>query len=190
MKCHIIKGFVQKAKTEKYLGYPEKSHLLQVFHCLGEDGAKFIHHALGFCGDYDFAETQRHINKYTAPNAIGCKRLCERFGNIGKCACNFSNERIYATPIIHARRVKADCFMPAAPKDSIGHFRGKTPERKAEDALSGLLELNKKQYEIQEQQKIFRGQINSLFERGNISEFQTPQGLLIKTDDGIFIKVG
>jgi hypothetical protein len=97
---------------------------------------------------------------------------------------------MYATPIIHAIRVKADCFTPSSPKDNIGHFRGRTPESRAEDALSGLLDLNKKAYEIREQQNIFKGQIESLFERNNIHEFQTPQGLLVKTDDGLFIKVG
>jgi len=58
------------------------------------------------------------------------------------------------------------------------------------DALSAIIELNKKQFEISEQQKIMKGQIEDLFERTNTREFQTPQGLMIKTDDGIFLKVG
>jgi hypothetical protein len=53
-----------------------------------------------------------------------------------------------------------------------------------------LLELNKKQYELAQQQEIFRGQIEDLFARTNTRELQTPQGLLVKTDEGLFIKVG
>lgn len=189
-KCHIINAIVYKAKTEKYLGYPDKTTLLQIFHCLGkDDGAKFIHYILSFCSDYDYAETQRHINKYPAPGPVGCKKLSERYDSKNKCLCNFSQEKIYPSPIIHALRVKGDCFTPNTPKDNIGHFKAKTPQHKAEDALSSLLSLNKKAYEIQEQQNIFKGQIDNLFERIDTCEIQTPHGLLIKNDGGIFIKV-
>jgi len=188
--CHIINMIVKKSKMEKYLGYSDKTTLLQIFHCLGKDGAKYIHHVLGLCTDYDYAETQRHINKYPAPGPVGCKKLSERYDDKSKCICNFSQEKLYPTPIIHALRIKNDCFIPNTPKDNIGHFKSKTPKRKAEDALSALFTLNKKAYEIQEQQNIFRGQIESLFDRTNAYEIQTPHGLLIKNDDGIFIKVG
>jgi len=189
-KCHIANTIINKANTEKYLGYPDKTTLLQIFHCLGSDGAQFIHHVLSFCSDYDYAETQRHISKYSAPGPVGCRKLSERYDNKNKCICNFSQEKIYPTPIIHALRVKINCFTPNTPKDNIGHFKAKTPKHKAEDALSSLLTLNKKAYEIQEQQNIFKGQIENLFDRINASEIQTPQGMLIKNDDGIFIKVG
>ena len=189
-KCHIIRTIVEKAKEERYLNFPEKTHLLQIFHCLGKDGAKFIHHALSHCDDYDFAETQRRINRYGVNNPVGCKKLGERFGDVTLCLCNFSQEKMYPTPVIHALRVDSECFKPTAPKDNIGHFKAKNPKDKAVDALSAIIELNKKQYEISEQQKILKGQIEDLFERTNTLELQTPQGLLIKTDDGIFIKVG
>ncbi|GHU52389.1 hypothetical protein AGMMS49975_08060 [Clostridia bacterium] len=187
--CHIVNAIVCKAKTQNYLTYSEKFHILQIFHCLDDDGTKFIHYVLGLCEDYDYAETQRRITKYGVPNPVGCKKLCERFGGVNKCVCNFSNDKIYPTPIIHAKHIKPDCFTPSVPKDVVGHFKSKTIEHKAEDALSGLLQLNRKAYEIREQQNIFKGQIESLFERGNVKEFQTPQGLLIKTDGGLFIKV-
>jgi len=189
-KCHIVRTIVEKAKTQKYLGYPDKSTLLQLFHCLGKDGAAFIHNTLGYCTDYDYAETERHIRKYSAPNPIGCRKLCERTGNNDKCTCSFINDSMYPSPIIHAKRIKDDCFTLSKPQDSIGHFRSKTKEHRAVDALSSLIELNKKEYEIREQQSVFKGQIEQLFDRNNSREFQTPQGLLIKNDDGIFIKVG
>jgi retron-type reverse transcriptase len=189
-KCRVVKEIAEKAKTQKHIDFAEKSHLLQIFHCLGDEGAKFIHHILSLCEEYDYAETQRRIKKYKAPNPIGCKKLCDRVGNAEQCICNFTKDKLYPTPIIHAMRVTPDCFKPSAPQDNIGHFKGKTPEHKAEDALTGLLELNKKAYEIREQQNIFKGQIESLFERNNLTEFQTPQGLLVKTNDGLFIKVG
>jgi len=189
-KCHIVSAIANKAKSERYLGYPDKTTMLQIFHCLGKDGENFIHHILSFCSDYDYAETQRYIRKYTAPGPVGCKKLSERYEGKDKCVCNFSQEKIYPTPIIHALRVKADCFIPNTPADNIGHFKAKTPQNKAEDALSSLLTLNKKAYEIQEQQNIFKGQIESLFERTNTSEFLMPHGLLVKNDNGIFIKIG
>jgi len=189
--CGIVKIIVFKAKAEKYLGYPDKTTLLQIFHCLGKDGEHFIHHTLSNCLDYDYAETQRHINKYSAPGPVGCKKLSDRYDDKCKCVCNFSQDKtIYPTPIIHALRVKSDCFIPNTPKDHIGHFKGKTPKHKAEDAISSLLTLNKKAFEIQAQQGIFKGQIENLFDKMGIIEIQTPHGLLVKNNDGIFIKVG
>ena len=189
-KCYIIREIVEKAEAEHYLGFPEKTCLLQVFHCLGKDGADFIHHVLTSCADYDYAETQRRINKYGVNNPLGCKKLGERLGDGSRCLCNFSNEKVYPTPIIHALRVDSNCFKLTAPKDNIGHFKAKNPKDKATDALSAIIQLNMKQYEISEQQKILKGQIEDLFERTNTQELLTPQGLLIKNEDGIFIKVG
>jgi hypothetical protein len=111
-------------------------------------------------------------------------------GSDDSCSCNFTSEKVYPTPIIHALRVDRECFKPMEPKDSIGHFKAKNPKDKATDALGYLIELNKKQYEISQQQEIFRGQIEDLFERTNTRELQTPQGLLVKTDEGLFIKIG
>lgn len=189
-KCHIVRAIMEKAIAKGHLDFGEKTCLLQIFHCLGEAGAKFIHHVLSHCSDYDYAETQRRINKYGVNNPLGCKKLCERIGGHDGCACNFTAEKIYPTPIIHALRVDRECFKPTGPKDNIGHFKAKNPKDKATDALTYLIELNKKQYEITQQQDIFKGQIEDLFERTNTRELQTPQGLLIKTDDGLFIKVG
>ena len=190
-KCGVVNSIVKKAKTAKHLSFAEKTHLLQIFHCLDEAGAKFIHHVLSNCDDYDYAETQRRIDRYSGYNPVGCKKLRERVGDDGtRCLCNFSMEKMYPTPIIHAIRVDSDCFKPALPKDSIGHFKARNPKDKAVDALSAIMELNKKQYEIQEQQKILKSQIEDLFERSNTRELLTPQGLMVKTDDGIFLKVG
>ncbi|PKM60708.1 MAG: hypothetical protein CVU99_06700 [Firmicutes bacterium HGW-Firmicutes-4] len=189
-KCYIIRLIIQQAKTEHYLSYPDKMTLLQVFHCLGDAGMKYIHYILSFCENYDYATTQNHIRRYKADNPLGCKKLCERFGDNSKCSCKFSAEKMYPTPIIHAQRIQPDCFVLNSPKENIGHFKSHSPKRKAADALSSLMELNKKKYEIEEQQAVFKGQLESLFERSNSYELQTPQGLLVKTDDGIFIKVG
>ncbi|MCL2147274.1 MAG: reverse transcriptase/maturase family protein [Synergistaceae bacterium] len=188
-KCHIISRLVKKAKSEGYLAMQDKMNLLQVFHCLGEDGANFIHNTLSMCSDYDYAETQRRISRYSPNNPIGCKKLCERAGDDTPCFCNFNNEKLYPTPIIHALRVDNECFKPTPPKDNIGHFKAKNPKEKATDAISAIIELNKNQYEISEQKKILKGQIEYLFERDNNRELITPLGLLIKTDDGIFMKV-
>jgi hypothetical protein len=180
---------VEKAAMEQYLDFGEKTHLLQLFHCLGESGAKFIHHVLGNCFDYDYAETQRRINKYGVNNPLGCKKLCERVGSDKGCSCNFTTEELYPTPIIHALRIDPKCFKPTEPKDNIGHFKAKNHKDKATDALGYLIELNKKEYEILQQQEILRGQIEDLFERTNLRELPTPLGLLFKTDEGLFIKV-
>ncbi|UYO61625.1 hypothetical protein LNN31_12620 [Acetobacterium wieringae] len=150
----------------------------------------YIHYVLSFCENYDYATTQNHIKRYKATNPLGCKKLCERFGDNSNCTCNFSAEKIYPTPVIHARRIKPDCFIPNSPKENIGHFRSQSPKQKAADALSTLMDLNKKKYELEEQQAVFKGQLESLFERSNSCELQTPHGLLVKNDDGIFIKVG
>ena len=188
-KCHFVSEIIEKIRCEHYIGLADKTLLLQIFHCLGDEGTKYIHHILSNCSDYDYAETQRRIKNYKVSNPVGCKKICERMGGSDKCACNFTNEKRYPTPIIHALRVDSKCFKPIPLKNNIGHFRAKNPQDKAADALSAILDLNKKLYEITEQKSIFKGQIEDLFDRLNSSEYHTPQGLLIKNDDGIFIKV-
>ena len=188
--CHIIKSIVEKAHTQHFIPYPEKLCLLQIFHCLSQDGSDFIHHILSRCEDYDYTETQTRINKYPSTHPLGCKKLGERIGPIDLCHCNFSKDKLYPTPIIYAKRIAPDCFTPIQPQDHIGHFKKQTPRTRAEDALSALFTLNKKAYEICEQQNIYKGQIEALFQHGTTQEFQTPHGLLIRTEDGIYVKVG
>jgi hypothetical protein len=192
-KCHMVRQFVNKAKQEKYLSYPEKQTLLHIFHCLGEEGQKYLHFVLSCCDDYNYAVTQGHIDRCPAFNPLGCKKLCERFEDTcdrSNCNCNFKNDKLYPTPVIHALRRKPDCMTLQAKGDSIGHFKQLPAKQGAADALSRMLELNKKEYEIKSQRNIVSGQLESLFKRGNITEIQTPQGLLIKNNDGFFIKVG
>ena len=192
-KCHMVRQFVNKARLEKYLSFPEKQTLLHIFHSLGEDGQKYIHWVLSHCSDYNCAVTQGYIDRCRTLNPIGCKKLCERFEDIcdkSKCKCNFSNDKFYPSPVVHALRRKSGCVKLPRKEDSIGHFKQLSPKQGVEETLSRMMDLNKKEYEIKAQQKICNGQLESLFTRNEITEIQTPQGLLIKNDDGFFIKVG
>jgi len=192
-KCHIVAQMVSKAQTENYLSYPEKQTLLHIYHCLGEDGQKYLHWILNHCRDYNYSVTQGFIERCRVIHPIGCKKLSERFDEIydkSKCKCNFSSDKMYSSPVVHALRRKPGCILLPKKEDRIGHFKQLPPKQGVSDALSRLLELNKKEYEIHSQQKICSGQLESLFERNNFTEIQTPQGILIKNEDGFFIKVG
>lgn len=191
--CHIVRSIVDKAKNGKYIGYHERMSLLHVFHCLGEAGEKYLHEVMGYCFNYNAQETQRHIDRCNTVNPIGCKKLAERFEDSygkAKCMCNMANAGMYPSPIVHAKRVKPDCFIMRTVGESVGHFKQTAPKHSAEDAVSQLLQLNKQAYEIRSQQSAYARQVEALFARNDINEIETPHGLLLKTEQGLFIKVG
>ena len=187
-KCHIVSDIVIKAKVQQYLSFAEKTHLLQIFHCLGIEGAAFIHHVLSNCEDYDYAETQRRISRYGVNAPVGCKKLLERIGDDARCICNFSKEMIYPTPIIHALRVDPDCFKLPEQTDNDAHLKEKNPKSREQGVLSSGLELSGKQHKKAKRKKATNTQTEELFERKNSTEIHTPQGILIRTDEGIFIR--
>lgn len=192
-KCHIIRYFVDKAVNEEELGYPEKQTLLHIFHCLGEEGDNYIHKVLSYCTDYNYDITQNYIKKCRVEVPLGCKKLCERFPDICDkklCTCNFSNERLYPTPVIHALRNNPGCYNPDAAKElSKGHFKGGTGKKGIPGLIESLMDINKKQADIAQQQSICKDRINELFKKNNIFEFQTSYGLVVKTEEGIFLKL-
>jgi retron-type reverse transcriptase len=192
-KCHIVKQIVDKAKNEHYIGYHERRTMLHIFHCLGEDGAAYMHHVMGFCIDYDYAVTQKYIDACTCDFPIGCKKITERFDGVidkSKCNCNFHNADMYPSPVIHAKRISPDCYKMPKRNDRIGHFKNASAQERINDSIMRLIELNKKEYEIRNQKKICNGQIENLFSKNAITEMQTPEGLLIKTEDGLFLRIG
>jgi len=193
-KCGIVKNIVDKAKNEKYINYHERMTLLHIFHCLGDDGKKYLHDVMGSCMNYDYAITQKHIDNCNCPNPVGCKKIMERFEGVydkSVCRCNFAGENMYPSPVIHAKRVAPGCFKPTAMEEKVGHPKQfPSRENAAADIVAKLLDLNKKEYEINSQQKICTGQIESLFRKNELTEIQTPQGKLIKTEEGLFLKIG
>jgi hypothetical protein len=192
-KCHVIRQMVDHAKKSHYLGFPEKQSLLHIFHCLGEEGAKYLHWVMSHCDDYDYGITQGYIDRCKGLAPLGCKKLCDRFEDFcdkSKCNCNFTQEKMYPSPVIHALRRKPGCVNLPQKENHIGHFKQTTARQGAEDALSRLLALNKQEYEIKTQKRICNGQLESLFTRNDIKEIETPQGLLIKAEDGFYIKLG
>lgn len=192
-KCGVVKSIVDKAKNEKYINYHERMTILHVFHCLGDEGAKYIHDIMSGCINYDYAITQKFIDGCNGNYPIGCKKIMERFEGVydnSKCHCSFHNENMYPSPVIHAKRVAPNCFKATTMDEKIGHPKQVPTRENATDFIAKLLDLNKKEYEIHSQQKICTGQIESLFKKNEVKEMQTPQGMLIKTEDGLFLKIG
>jgi len=191
-KCHIVRSIVDKAKSNQFIGYHERMALLHVFHCLGQDGADFIHSIMRQCINYSFEVTQNYIDRCNLPYPIGCKKLSDRFEDTcGKngCTCNFTNASMYPSPVIHAVRVLPNCFSLPKQEERTGHFKQAPVKESVDDTLRRLIDLNKKEYELRQQRGICNGQIESLFSRNSLTEIQTPQGLLIKTEEGFFLKV-
>jgi len=192
-KCGVLKSIVDKAKNEKYINYHERLTLLHIFHCLGDDGTKYLHDIMSNCINYDYGVTQKYIDRCDCSNPIGCKKIMERFDGIyskSECRCNFSSENMYPSPIIHAKKVSPNCFKPMTLEEKTGHPKQIPTRENATDFVAKLLELNKKEYELHSQQKICTGQIENLFIKNDLVEIQTPQGKLIKTKDGLFLKIG
>ena len=193
-KCHTIKYLINKAKTENFLSYPEKRVLLYIFKCLGDDGTKYLHKILGYCIDYDYNTTQGYIDRCNISQPIGCKKICELFDGVCDkaccCKCNFKNEKIYPTPLIHAMRQNSSCFKMPVKAESTGHFKRLPVKADINNTLSKVIELNKKSHEINMQKEICKNHLEDLFERNEYTQIDTPYGLLIKNEDGVFIKIG
>lgn len=190
--CHIINHFVNKAKQERFLSYPEKRVLLYIYKCLGDDGAKYLHTILEHCMDYNYHTTQGYIDRCKIQQPMGCKKISELFEDCcdkSGCNCNFKNEKLYPTPLIHALREKRDCFILSEASKNIGHFKKLPPKQDIHETLSKTLTLNKQIHELKTQQKICRQRLEDLFEKNGYMEIETPQGLLIKNDEGMFIKL-
>ena len=191
-KCHMIKHFINKAKHEKYLSHPEKKILLYTYYVLGKEGEKYLHKILSYCMDYSYNITQGYINNCNLKKPVGCRKICDSFEEVcnkSKCKCNFSQEKIYPTPVIHAIRQKKDCFVLKDEEKNIGHFKKLPPKQNLQDILAKIIELNKKSHEINIQKNICKDKLEELFERNAFTEFDTPYGLLIKNPDGFFIKI-
>jgi len=193
-KCHIIKYLINKAKTENFLSYPEKRVLLYIYKCLDDDGISYLHKILRYCIDYNYNTTEGYINRCSISQPIGCKKICEIFEGVcdkSRCGkCNFKNEKIYPTPLIHAIRQKSDCFKIPVKAESTGHFKKLPVKADINNTLSKVIELNKKSHEIHTQQEICKNHLEDLFERNKYTQIDTPYGLLIKNEDGVFIKIG
>lgn len=191
-KCHIVRKLVDKAKSENYLNYQERNTLLCIFHPLGDSGDRYVHNIIKNCVNYDYGVTQKYIGKCNITIPIGCKKLAERFDDIyGKSGCNcvFKEKDIYATPVIHAMHIAPGCYKKPSREETIGHFSPKPDRHSIGDSVSQLLELNRKEYDIHSQQHVFRERIGMLFEKNDITELTTPQGTIIKTENGLFMKL-
>lgn len=97
---------------------------------------------------------------------------------------------MYHSPVIHAKRIEPDCYNLPDLQESLGHFKSSSNQVNMTDAVTTMMVLNKKEYDIHSQQKFCKGQIESLFEKTGLTEISTHQGLLIKTEEGLFIKIG
>lgn len=191
-KCHIVGHLVNKAKTERFLSHPEKRVLLYLYKCLNDEGQRYLHDILSYCIDYDCQITQGYIDRCRIEQPMGCKKICEIFEDVcnkSLCRCNFKNEKIYPTPLIHSIREKRDCFHFSYKKESIGHFKKLPLKEDINETIFRTMSLNKQMYEIKTQQSICKNHLEMLFERNGCQEIETPQGLLIKNEEGFFIKI-
>lgn len=190
-KCHMMKFFIEKAKKEGFLSHPEKRIILYVYSVLGEEGKKYIHSILRNCMDYNEKVTEGYIRNCNIKQPMGCKKICTTFESIcnkKKCAkCNFKKEAIYPTPVIYAMREKKDCFK----FEECSSIRNKNlmPKMRACEVLSKTIEINKKMTELREQKAICKTMLEDIFERNQYLELETPYGLLVKNEDGVFIKI-
>lgn len=193
-KCHIIRYLINKAKTEKFLSYPEKRVLLCIYNCLGNEGTRYLHKILSNCIDYNYNITQGYINRCGIKLPIGCKKVCDAFEGVcdkSHCSkCNFKNEKIYPTPLIHALRQKSDCFKMPDKAENIGHFKKLPIKSDINNTLSRVIELNKKSHELNLQKDICKTHLEDLFAKNEYTQIDTPYGLLIKNEEGVFIKIG
>lgn len=189
-KCHVIAMIVRKAREEQYLSHPEKRILLYLYRPLGEAGERYIHHILKNCLDYDYETTQGYIERSRIDKPMGCKKICEAFYDIDKsqCKCNFSAEKIYPTPLIHAMRIDRECyhFVPFGEEKKQNKISKKISK---DDAVAKMLDINQKLYNLNAQKEIFKSQLVSLFEQNGLEEIETPHGTIIKNQDGLFIKL-
>jgi hypothetical protein len=154
-KCALVRYLINKAKNQQYIGYYERTTLLYVYGCLGEEGHKYIHKIMSYCINYDYGITQKFIDKCNAAIPIGCKKMCERFEDVydkSGCKCDFRSDDMFPSPVIHAMRVDPSCFRLPAKEDQIGHFKQLPIKDDISSTVLRMIDLNKKEYEVKSQQ--------------------------------------
>lgn len=101
-KCAVINWLVKKAKSERHLTFAERKVLLGVFGHL-QGGEKILHDIIRNCADYSPQITDHYISKLKG-TPLGCnkiRRLLFYLEGIVECACAFTENGDYASPVNH-----------------------------------------------------------------------------------------
>lgn len=126
--CEILKHLVNKARDTNYLNHYERICLLYTLTFAGDEGIKYLHTVMGYCLNYDFYHTQRHIDR-RRESPISCARIMEYFFELAEtmCKCKFKlPPHSYPSPVL---------YMLEAEINSVSNqriFPDKKPEKSSE----------------------------------------------------------
>jgi len=191
--CGILRAIARKAAAEGYLNLQEKRAILFSFSCFGEDGRKYIHRVLSKCIDYDYRITEHEVERGAGLHPIGCRKMFTRFEGLypdAPCSCVFPAERMYPSPVCHALAVNPTCYVQPPAEEKLGHLRVASEKTRMEELIAKYAELTRQIAEMRTQESICNEQMDLLFAKNGLTEVDTGQGKVIRTEDGYFLKLG
>ena len=197
--CVALRLLVEKLQNVRHLQHFERVTLLYSFGQLGDEGAEFLHAAIGLCYDYDPEVTNNFIRK-KRPFPISCPRVIEKHGDLmkgGRCACSFQKKfkgEAYPTPLLHVMSER-DLFGEeegresrpkklSAPKAQQVDSKTRQERVELETLLKQFIELRRNLRGVQRSLDSVSDAMSNLFDERKVDSLETSHGLLTRVRRG------
>ena len=188
-RCNLMRYLCQKAKNTGYLTHFERLSILYVFGHLGEDGKQFVHTIMGFTLNYQYAVTDRFINRIPA-KPISCLKLREQYKQITAefgCSCNFRRTKnCYPSPVLHAIKssgdVSDDVTIPTSRSVSKEKEKEVVEELnihiKVQELASRIIDMKKQKRRIDKSIQKTESELEKIYDQAGIDCLEVEMGLL------------
>ncbi|MCL2322818.1 MAG: hypothetical protein FWC47_12035 [Oscillospiraceae bacterium] len=189
--CSIIRYLCFKAKDTAYLTHGERLTLLYVFGHMDEEGGSFLHSIIGLTLNYNYAVTEKFINKIPA-KPISCVKIRDQYKDLTAglgCNCSFKLvKNSYPSPVLHALKEKDDnkITLPVSLVEDLTVEDKKTFEDKlnvpkqTEEFVNNLIELKKKKRALEKEIGLCENQLNQIFDSLKIDSLEASIGTLVR----------
>lgn len=197
-RCNLMRYLCQKAASTGYLSHFERMSVLYVFGHMGDEGKEFVHTVMGFTLNYQYAVTQKFINKLLG-KPVSCVKLREQYKLITAeygCSCNFKRTKdCYPSPVLHAiQNIDDEKSMITAPV-SRSIAKSKEQEvyeeinihKQAEKLAQRIVEMKKQKRGLDKSIRKIETELQKIFDNSRIDCLEISMGLLVrrkKEDNG------
>lgn len=190
-RCNLMRYLCQKAASTGYLSHFERMSVLYVFGHMGDEGKEFVHTVMGFTLNYQYAVTQKFINKLLG-KPVSCVKLREQYKLITAeygCSCNFKRTKdCYPSPVLHAiQNIDDEKSMITAP---VSRSIAKSKEQEVYEEINIHKQAKKLAQRIVEMKKQKRGldksirkietELQKIFDNSRIDCLEISMGLLVR----------
>lgn len=196
--CGLQRYLCLKAKRAGYLSHFERLTILYVFGHLGDVGKEFVHTVMSFTLNYQYAITERYINKLPE-KPISCIKLREQYKQVTAevgCNCTFKRTRdCYPSPVLHAVKElgvgDTQITIPTTKKVTKEKeqkiYQELNIHKRTEELVEKLIELKKQSRGVEKAIKKQEEELGNIFDQLKVESFELEIGFLMrkKTEKGI-----